>query len=338
MSWAGRRRLAACAAGMATLVAIAAGLTGCTQPVWFTHHADADTNGASAGGTGNGTFSDWPPYAKKRYDMDVTPTARQISIAKALLNDRQERDANVAGMKDGWPDSQLFRLVTLAETLLDRMSERYGVEFRASEGFHRPELLDPTWWINVTPASGPLQGDVFEVDYMEGDGADGNDLGPYVADTYFTALRRDEYNGHLTERIDRFLAAHPDLDCVYRISSPTGPKNETQWRLSPSAAVDDLASYFVGSMEIYISPETVTDRERFAAFASAFITAMRKDGLDVHYEIVQITRIDGAEFTIGAARDAMRHSTETPAWDSWYTGGFTASADASAPEIIKDGE
>lgn len=129
---------------MATLVAIAAGLTGCTQPVWFTHHADADTNGASAGGTGNGTFSDWPPYAKKRYDMDVTPTARQISIAKALLNDRQERDANVAGMKDGWPDSQLFRLVTLAETLLDRMSERYGVEFRASEGFHRPELLDPT--------------------------------------------------------------------------------------------------------------------------------------------------------------------------------------------------
>ena len=65
---------------------------------------------------------------------------------------------------------------------------------------------------------------------------------------------------------------------------------------------------------------------------------MRKDGLDVHYEIAQITRINGDEFTIGAARDAMRHSTETPVWDSWYTGGFTASADPSAPEIINDGE
>jgi len=62
MSWAGRRRLAACAAALAALVAIAEGLTGCAPPVWLTHHADADANGAGAGGTGNGTFSDWPPY------------------------------------------------------------------------------------------------------------------------------------------------------------------------------------------------------------------------------------------------------------------------------------
>ena len=109
MSWAVSRRMAACAAALATLVAIAAGLTGCAPSAWLTHHTDADANRAGAGGTGDGTFSDWPPYAKKGYDMDVTPTARQISIAKALLNDRQERDANVAGMKDGWPDSQIGR-------------------------------------------------------------------------------------------------------------------------------------------------------------------------------------------------------------------------------------
>ncbi|NEG90554.1 hypothetical protein [Bifidobacterium aerophilum] len=338
MSRAGNRRWAAYVAALATIAAIVTGVCGCAAPSWFAHHADTGASGSDVDGTGNETFSDWPPYAKQRYDMDVKPTARQIAIAKALLNDRQERDAGVAGMKEGWPDVQLFRLITLAETLLDRMSERYGVKFQASEGFHRPELLDPRWWINVTPTSGPLLGGVFEVDYVDGDGADGNDSGPYVADTYFTALRKDDYNGHLAERIERFVAARSDLDCVYRIIDPTGPKNETQWELSPSATTDDLASYFVGSVEIYISPATPTDRERFASFASAFITAMRKEGLAVHYEIAQITRIDGDEFTVDTARDAMRHSTRTPAWDSWYTGGFTASADASAPEIVEDGE
>ncbi|MBW3078017.1 hypothetical protein [Bifidobacterium simiiventris] len=333
MSRAGNRRWAAYVAALATIAAIITAVCGCAAPSWFAHHADTGASGSDVDGTGNETFSDWPPYAKQRYDMEAKPTARQITIAKALLNDRQERDAGVAGMEAGWSDVQLFRLVTLAETLLDGMSERYGVKFQASEGFHRPELLDPTWWINVTPTSGSLQGEVFEVDYVDRDGSE-----PYVADTYFTALRKDDYNSHLTARIERFLAAHPDLDCVYQISDPTGPKNETQWELSPSVAADDLASYFVGSAEIYISPTTVTDRDRFASLVSAFITGMRNEGLNIHYEIAQITRIDGDKFTVKAARDAMRHSTQTPAWDSWYTGGFTASADASDPEIVRDGE
>ena len=220
----------------------------------------------------------------------------------------------VNDMASGWPNSYLFELVTVAQMLMEKMGERYGVPFEpasgAKRGYHMPEMMDKAWRVNVTPAAGPLRGWTFTATYTWDMTGVWEGTTPFITDDYFEALRGGDLRDYTSAAVDTWLQDHPDLACVYRVAVIEAVRTEEQWDIPPDAPVEDLGKAFLSSVDLYVSPETPLDKTRFEAFGRDIKTALKARGLSPTVYSYQLTGSvadykDG-RFTLDSAEQAYR--------------------------------
>ena len=262
------------------------------------------------------------PYEKRGYSMDDRPTERQVQITRDLIEEANYRDSGadrvLAG--EGWPSERLFDFITHAETALDRMRERYGVEFRAlNGGYVLPGVGYSYYEFRVAATEGPLEGEECSYTYRSPDQAKGP---AEESDTYIDLLRRDEYTDYVLAAVNRAFDMHPDVHGAFAV---TTVGNHGLWAdiPKPNAPIGSVAKYLSGKVAIYLYPESAVNREEYDSFNRDIGELLLKKTTDVNYELVVIRKLTDSyldkpfSFNAGyAARSAGYKDGSYIKWDT----------------------
>lgn len=242
--------------------------------------------------------------------MVDAPTERHVEIARDLGC----AEETLSTLREGrWPNWSTKAAVTHAELILDRLSERYGEEFKA-KSISIPQLLDDSYRFRGEVESGPYAGTGVSAQYVWA-----NQEEPFVQDSYIETLRDGEYKEYLRSIVREVYAGTEGAKGVMEVDAG----GEYYGKLAdPYAPIEEYVRQTNGGdVELYFPPDCSLSEEEYYGLIGKLKEAFEERGANVVIGARVITELvegaEGKEFSLYWARNSMIASTEEHPTYKW---------------------
>lgn len=243
--------------------------------------------------------------------MVDAPTERHVEIARDLGCTEE----TLATLREGrWPNWSTKAAVTHAELILDRLSERYGEEFRA-ESISIPQLLDRSYRFRGEVESGPHAGTEVSAQYVWA-----NQEEPFVQDSYIETLRDGEYKEYLRSIVREVLAGTEGEKAVMKVWAGGEDFGELA---DPRAPIEEYARQTSGGdVWLYFPPDCALSEEEYHGLIEGLKEEFEGRGMRTSISAWFITEIvEGVSYSETNpywAQKSKAASTEEHPTYKWY--------------------
>ncbi len=223
------------------------------------------------------------------YQAGTAPSAHQREVALGLGYSEED----LAGMEDGMSQPEWYAIVP-AEYMVDAMEERYGTRFEPTD-ITSPGFGLPCWQLECTVGDGELEGDEVSVKLA----ADGS----HMEDTYYGALRSEEYSEEMAGAIGRAMAEQRIPEGDYVLDAEAGPYVDHAQPLSGSMRGAG------GIWYLYAKSPKGLKKKGVGKLADSIAQSLRESGYEGSLFLHYIPAFpDGFEMTLSRAQEVYRLS------------------------------